>query len=124
MSKQRVTDTELAALVRDLSERDTTAAKGYRFREIGECDNGVLRAVFAHPRLRLVSDVPLGKYPAALLSLIVRLATDLQDARGREHERALSNEAQAMLRAGVESAKTEPTVYLGSFAGDDLGGDS
>lgn len=33
-----------------------------------------------------------------------------------EHEKALSPEALAMLEAGLESAKREPAVDLGSFA--------
>ena len=31
-------------------------------------------------------------------------------------DRAISPGSLAMLEAGIESAKTEPTVYLGSFA--------
>lgn len=124
MSKQRVTDTEIAALLRDLRGCDTSIAEGYTFHRIQEgYADDMPRAVFVHPDEEPVGS-PLGKYPAPLLSLIVRLAADLQDARGREHERALSPTALAMLRAGIESAKAEPVVYLGDFASDDLGGDS
>ena len=84
MSKQRVTDTEIAALVRDLSGCDTSVAEGYTFHRIQEgYADGIPRAVFVHPHEEPVGS-PLGKYPAPILSLIVRLATDLRDARGRD----------------------------------------
>lgn len=81
MSEQRVTDTELAALVRDLRERDTSVADGYTFHRIQEgYPDDIPRAVFVHQDEEPVG-TPLGKYHAALLSLLGRLATDLQDAR-------------------------------------------
>lgn len=44
---------------------------------------------------------------------------------GVEHERSISPESLEMLLAGIESAKTGPNVYVGSFAqyADDDDGD-
>lgn len=33
-----------------------------------------------------------------------------------DHERNISPESLAMLRAGIESGRSKPSVYLGSFA--------
>lgn len=84
MSGQRATDTELAAILRDLRERDTSAAEGYTFHRIQEgYGDGIPRAVFVHQHEEPVGS-PLGKYPAALLSLLGRLAADLQAARAAQ----------------------------------------
>lgn len=83
---------ELSALMRDLSERDTSAAEGYTFHRIQEgYSDGIPRAVFVHAHEEPVGS-PLGHWPEPLLSLLARLTAALKAANDR------ANAAEARIR--------------------------
>ena len=83
MSKQRVTDQELGAILRDVEADSSPASEagGYTFHRIQNgYPDGVPRAVFVHAD-EDPCGVPMPPASAPLLLLVGRLAADLQQTR-------------------------------------------